>query len=133
MNSLNPEFQYNMLRVGEATPKMQAPLALPLLQGMNVPKYSGKFFEWTQIQTRWEGYISIYLTVLDEKALFEILRHSLDTPSVNSLDLRLTQDPDLTYQQFWAELSEEMNRGAKEAHRNEWRKVKPKLLLSVKS
>ena len=42
LKSSNPEFQCNMLRGGEAAPMIQAPWALPLLQGMKVPKYSGK-------------------------------------------------------------------------------------------
>ena len=45
----------------------------------------------------------------------------------------MSQVPDLEYQQFWGELAEEMGRGAKGAHRDEWKRVKPEYPLTVES
>ena len=49
------------------------------------------------------------------------------------MDHRILVDPSLDYQQFWNELGEELGRGAKGSHREEWKKAKLELPLTIES
>jgi hypothetical protein len=107
------------------------PLLPQALQGIAPPKFSGSRRvkdDWPMFQTDWENYVGLLqqsspIPVADA-LLLGILRTVLDETTRLDLQMKLEENPGLTYAQFWAELEKLFGGDITQRNRAVWEALK---------
>ena len=104
-----------------------APFVVRILAKGDPPKFSGNSNEWREFSREWEQFRRMVNQMsrdpLSDEVLLEILKGSLDKASKSKLEARREKSPNVTYAEFWKDLSDEFGQDLSAQCREEWKRV----------